>query len=79
MRCSLLKYFLYDLKYFFIRYSKGYIFPIKSLKKAGMPIQPKSLKEFLEKSCEKFRHKLVKEYDIIFYFLLIINVMDRCA
>lgn len=35
-----------------------------------MPIEPKSLRIFLEKSCEKFRHKLVKEYDI---FLLIID------
>lgn len=29
-----------------------------------MPIKPKSLQVFLEKSCEQFRHKLVKEYDI---------------
>lgn len=44
-----------------IRYSKGFIFPIKNLKKVGMPIRPKSLQDLLEKSCEKFRHKLVKE------------------
>lgn len=35
-----------------------------------MPIEPKSLRIFLEKSCESFRHKLVKEYEI---FLLVID------
>jgi len=45
------------------RYSKGFIFTIKDLKKTGLPIEPKSLRDFLEKSCEQFRHKLVKEYD----------------
>lgn len=48
------------------RYSKGFIFPIKNLEKAGMPITPKSLQEFLEKSCEHFRHRLVKEYVITY-------------
>lgn len=57
--CNNLKFLKFK---FFERYSKGYIFPIKSLKKTGMPIEPKLLQEFLEKSCEKFRHKLVKEY-----------------
>lgn len=52
----------------FLRYSKSYIFPINNLKKAGMPIQPGLLKEFLEKSCEHFRHKLINEYKILFYF-----------
>jgi len=42
---------------------------MKNLKKAGMPIQPKSLKAFLEKSCEQFRHKLVKEYEIFLFFI----------
>lgn len=50
--------------FYFQRYSKGFIFPIEELKKAGMPIEPKSLQDFLEKSCEQFRHKLVKEYEI---------------
>lgn len=29
-----------------------------------MPINPEDLRYFLNKSCEQFRHKLVKEYDI---------------
>jgi len=53
------------LFFFFQRYSKGYIFPIEGLKKVGLPIKPSSLKDFLDKSCEQFRRKLITEYDII--------------
>jgi len=59
----LFKHYIFII-FFFQRYSKGYIFPIKNLKKVGIPIKPSSLQELLDKSCEKFRHKLVKEYDI---------------
>jgi len=52
---------------------------MKNLKKAGMPIQPKLLKAFLEKSCEQFRHKLVKEYEIFKFFIICLkNTFSRC-
>ncbi|XP_025198734.1 LOW QUALITY PROTEIN: dynein heavy chain 3, axonemal-like [Melanaphis sacchari] len=44
------------------KYSKGYIFSIENLKKVGLPIKPSSLNEFLDTSCEQFRHKLIKEW-----------------
>ncbi|XP_060849586.1 dynein axonemal heavy chain 3-like [Rhopalosiphum padi] len=44
------------------KYSKGYIFPIEGLKKVGLPIKPSSLKDFLDKSCEQFRRKLITEW-----------------
>lgn len=34
-----------------------------------MPIKPETLNDFLHKSCEQFRHKLVKEYDILIRLL----------
>eukprot|EP00102_Acyrthosiphon_pisum_P024335 XP_016661545.1 PREDICTED: dynein heavy chain 3, axonemal-like [Acyrthosiphon pisum] len=44
------------------KYSKGYIFSIENLKKEGLPITPSSLQDFLDKSCDKFRNKLVNEW-----------------
>lgn len=72
------------LIFFFPRYSKGYIFPIENLKKIGLPIKPSSLKDFLNSSCEQFRKKLTKEYDIslminiLLIFCKIILIITRC-